>query len=181
MGKDMGATPTRVALSTLDSHQPPGSDFANNVREFEDAVLWLARAASPWRDLPPELGNWRTVHGRFRRWTRAGVWDWGDCPQAQSLIAGLEGVGHVVADAGYASDPVRRFIADDLGARARSKPPPSRAGPPPIDWALHRARRLAACLCNRIRRVRRIALRCEKTVTSFRALVALARAMARLA
>ena len=44
-------------------------------RLFVDAVLWLARTVSPWRDLPPELGNWRTVHCRFRRWTLAGVWD----------------------------------------------------------------------------------------------------------
>ena len=44
-------------------------------RLFVDAVLWLARTASQWRDLPPELGNWRTVHCRFRRWTRAGVWE----------------------------------------------------------------------------------------------------------
>lgn len=44
-------------------------------RLFVDAVLWLARTASPWRDLPAELGNWRTVHCRFRRWTLAGVWD----------------------------------------------------------------------------------------------------------
>ena len=29
-------------------------------RLFLDAILWLARGASPWRDLPPELGNWRT-------------------------------------------------------------------------------------------------------------------------
>lgn len=43
-------------------------------RLFVDAVLWLARTAAPWRDLPPELGNWRTVHCRFRRWTLAGVW-----------------------------------------------------------------------------------------------------------
>lgn len=28
---------------------------------------------SGWCDLPPELGNWRTVHCRFRRWTLAGV------------------------------------------------------------------------------------------------------------
>lgn len=27
---------------------------------------------SGWRDLPPELGNWRTVHCRFRRRTLAG-------------------------------------------------------------------------------------------------------------
>ncbi|TFL16348.1 transposase [Jannaschia formosa] len=44
------------------------------TRLFVDAVLWLARTASQWRDLPPELGNWRTVHCRFRRWTIAGVW-----------------------------------------------------------------------------------------------------------
>jgi len=44
-------------------------------RLFVDAVLWLARTASPWRDLPPELGNWQTVHCRFRRWTLAGVWE----------------------------------------------------------------------------------------------------------
>ena len=44
-------------------------------RLFIDAILWLARGAAPWRDLPPELGNWRTVHSRFRRWTIAGVWE----------------------------------------------------------------------------------------------------------
>ncbi len=25
--------------------------------------------------VPPELGNWKTVHCRFRRWTLAGVWE----------------------------------------------------------------------------------------------------------
>jgi putative transposase len=44
-------------------------------RLFVDAVLWLARGASPWRDLPPELGHWKTVYTRFRRWSRAGVWE----------------------------------------------------------------------------------------------------------
>lgn len=44
-------------------------------RLFVDAVLWLARTASPWRDLPEQFGNWRTVHCRFRRWTLAGIWD----------------------------------------------------------------------------------------------------------
>lgn len=48
---------------------------ASDNRLFADAVLWLARTASRWRDLPPELGNWRTVHCRFRRRARAGVWE----------------------------------------------------------------------------------------------------------
>ena len=27
-------------------------------RLFVDAVLWIVRTGAPWRDLPPELGNW---------------------------------------------------------------------------------------------------------------------------
>ncbi len=44
-------------------------------RLFVDAIRLLARGATPWRDLPPVLGNWRTTHSRFRRWTMAGVWE----------------------------------------------------------------------------------------------------------
>ena len=43
-------------------------------RLFVDAVLWLARAGAPWRDLPSEFGNWNSVFQRFRRWAKKGVW-----------------------------------------------------------------------------------------------------------
>jgi putative transposase len=44
-------------------------------RLFVDAVLWVLRTGSPWRDLHPEFGNWNSVYVRFRRWTRNGVWE----------------------------------------------------------------------------------------------------------
>jgi putative transposase len=44
-------------------------------RRFVEGVLWMARTGAPWRDLPPEFGNWNSVYVRFRRWTRAGVWE----------------------------------------------------------------------------------------------------------
>ena len=44
-------------------------------RLFIDAVLWIARAGAPWRDLPPQLGNWNSVFQRFRRWGKRGVWE----------------------------------------------------------------------------------------------------------
>ena len=44
-------------------------------RLFIDAVLWIARAGAPWRDLPPQFGNWNSVFQRFRRWGKRGVWE----------------------------------------------------------------------------------------------------------
>ena len=44
-------------------------------RLFVDAVLWIARAGAPWRDLPPAFGNWNSVFQRFRRWAKNGVWE----------------------------------------------------------------------------------------------------------
>jgi transposase len=42
-------------------------------RLFLEAVLWIARTGSPWRDLPAGLGNWNTVFKRFRDWVKADV------------------------------------------------------------------------------------------------------------
>jgi transposase len=51
----------------------PGRSGEDN-RRFVEAVLWIARTGSPWRDLPPALGNWNSVYTRFRDWAQAGVW-----------------------------------------------------------------------------------------------------------
>ena len=42
-------------------------------RLFLEAVLWIARTGSPWRDLPEVFGNWNTVFKRFRHWVKADV------------------------------------------------------------------------------------------------------------
>jgi transposase len=44
-------------------------------RRVLDAVFWIARTGSPWRDLPEELGRWASVYKQFLRWTRSGLWD----------------------------------------------------------------------------------------------------------
>lgn len=37
-------------------------------------ILFRARTGCPWRDLPPDYGNWKTVYGRHRRWSLDGTW-----------------------------------------------------------------------------------------------------------
>jgi transposase len=51
----------------------PGATAKDN-RLFLEAVLWIARTGSPWRDLPPTLGNWHATYTRFSRWGKKGVW-----------------------------------------------------------------------------------------------------------
>lgn len=48
---------------------------ASNNRLFVEAVLWIARTSSPWRDLPPLFGNWNSTFRRFSRWSEGGVWE----------------------------------------------------------------------------------------------------------
>lgn len=51
----------------------PGRTATDN-RLFVEAVLWIARTGSPWRDLPQQFGPWNSVYQRFARWSRRGVW-----------------------------------------------------------------------------------------------------------
>jgi transposase len=55
-------------------HSQAGAPPEQDDREFLEAVLWIARTGSPWRDLPSELGYWHAVYMRFRRWETRGVW-----------------------------------------------------------------------------------------------------------
>ena len=47
---------------------------ARDNRRFVEAVLHRLRSGSAWRDLPERFGNFRKVHTRFSRWSKAGVW-----------------------------------------------------------------------------------------------------------
>src|SRR6187431_1662048 len=51
----------------------PGRSGKDN-RQFVEAVLWIARTGSPWRDLPPSFGHWNSVFTRFRDWVKADIW-----------------------------------------------------------------------------------------------------------
>ena len=52
----------------------PGRPGRDN-RAFVNAVLWVLRSGARWSDLPERYGKWKSVHTRFARWAKKGVWD----------------------------------------------------------------------------------------------------------
>ena len=49
--------------------------IAEDNRRFINGVFWIIRTGAPWRDLPADYGKWGTVHQRFIRWRRNGIWE----------------------------------------------------------------------------------------------------------
>jgi transposase len=48
---------------------------ARDNRLFINAVFWILRTGAPWRDLPPDYGNWKNTHRRFCRWRDKRIWE----------------------------------------------------------------------------------------------------------
>ena len=64
----------------IKKHLPPqngscGRPYISDLRTTVEGTLWIARTGAPWRDLSESFGKWISVYQRFRRWTRAGVFD----------------------------------------------------------------------------------------------------------
>lgn len=44
-------------------------------RKFINAVFWISKTGSPWRDLPKEKDDWKNTHRRFSRWAKKNIWE----------------------------------------------------------------------------------------------------------
>jgi transposase len=92
---------------------------AKDNRRFVEAVLWVARTGSPWRDLPAPLGNWHTTYTRFSRWGKTGVWE--RVVQAVSMDRDLEALlidSTVVRAHQHAAGAQKKKARKPWGARA---------------------------------------------------------------
>ena len=52
-----------------------GGRPAKDNRLMLDGILYWLSTGIAWRDLPERFGPWQSVYGRFRAWTRQGVWE----------------------------------------------------------------------------------------------------------
>jgi transposase len=49
--------------------------MVNILHRGKSSVLWIFRTGAPWRDLPPDYGDWKNTHRRFCRWRDRGIWE----------------------------------------------------------------------------------------------------------
>jgi putative transposase len=49
--------------------------YLHERRQIVNGILYVLRTGCPWRAMPHDLPNGKTVHHYFRKWQREGVWD----------------------------------------------------------------------------------------------------------
>src|SRR2546429_314600 len=132
----------------------PGRSGKDN-RRFVEAVLWIARTGSPWRDLPPG-----------QRFDTVGV---------PPLIEGLA-FDALIADKAFDSNIIIADL-DARGAKAVISQHPRRAKPLPLDEEMYKLRHLIENFFGKLKEFKRIAMRACKTDQSFASMIHLVAAV----
>ena len=99
--------------SILEHHLPgrKGSRGCNarDNRQFINAVFWILRTGAPWRDLPPDYGDWKNTHRRFCRWRDRGEWE-----KLLEILVSEPDFEWLIIDASYINrDPSLGCISND--------------------------------------------------------------------
>ena len=80
----MNPSPRRHDISdrTWELLEPhlPGSEgvwggIAKDNRLWINAGFWIVCTGAPWRDLPPDFGDWKNMQRRVCRWWDNGMWE----------------------------------------------------------------------------------------------------------
>ena len=58
----------------LPPQQPTRGRPANDHRRTLEGMLWVMHTGLGWREVPVYFGSWQTIHGRYQRWIKAGLW-----------------------------------------------------------------------------------------------------------
>ena len=69
---DLSDLEWRIIASLL-PNKPRGVPRTDGRRVL-NAIFYLLRTGSPWRDLPERYGPYTTAYNRFNRWAKGGVW-----------------------------------------------------------------------------------------------------------
>jgi Putative transposase of IS4/5 family (DUF4096) len=58
----------------LPPQQPAVGRRCHDHRTILGGILWVLRAAAPWREMPARFGKWNTAYVRYRLWQEQGLW-----------------------------------------------------------------------------------------------------------
>ena len=61
------------AIRHLLPGEPERCGHTVDNHKFLNAVSYYLKTGTPWRDLPERYGHWKTVHRRFSRWAKKGL------------------------------------------------------------------------------------------------------------
>jgi transposase len=131
----------------LPKGKKPGRPPKWSKRQLIDGIRWRVRVGSPWRDVPPQYGPWRTVYGLYRRWQRNGTW----ARILTGLPARADAAGLITWDVSVDSS-IARAHQHAAGARKRGicrrSHPAGRPGssPPILLWGVHGAGGPPSCI-----------------------------------
>lgn len=58
----------------LPPQKPRTGRPAHDHRTILAGMLWVVRTGAAWRDVPVPFGPWETIHSRYHRRCKAGIW-----------------------------------------------------------------------------------------------------------
>lgn len=64
----------KQVLPLLPPQKPQTGRPAVDHRLIVEAILWVVRTGSSWRELPKRFGPWQTIVSRYQRWCKDGLW-----------------------------------------------------------------------------------------------------------
>jgi len=71
---DLSDKQWQIIAPLIPQAKPGGRPRVVDTREVINAIMYLVRSGCAWRMLPREFPPWSTVHGYFRRFRLAGIW-----------------------------------------------------------------------------------------------------------
>ena len=118
----------------LTENRSRGGRPPRDHRSVLDAIFWIARTGSPWRDLPEAFGPWNSVFRQYRRWTQAGIWDviLSALTESEASDSSTQMIDSTVVRAHQHAAGAKGGLLDSiLAVRAVASRPKSTFAPPP--------------------------------------------------
>lgn len=125
---DLSEAEWRILKDLLPIERPAGKRgrgrSAQDSRNVVNGILWRLRTGASWRDVPDKYGPSNSIHRRFLRWSKSGVWD----RLATALAETMAKSGHDSIDSASVRAHVSAaggkggFINELLAARGAGSP-----------------------------------------------------------